>query len=42
MADKSPSNILTVSVQTAHGLCTADPKCVRKDAHDGPHWPNSN
>jgi hypothetical protein len=30
---------LLVSVQTSDGLCSNDRKCVRKDGHNGQHWP---
>ena len=41
MVDKSPSQIITVSVQGIKGLCTLAAKCVKKDGHAGSCWPKS-
>lgn len=24
------------------GLCSAETRCIRRDGHDGEHWPRSN
>ena len=30
---------LEMSVQTVPGLCTVERKCVKRDGHEGDHWP---
>lgn len=36
---RSSYGSLLMSAQSVQGLCSLDRKCVRKDGHNGAHWP---